>query len=205
LGAPVIGRVGELVITEPMPSMPLFLWGDEDGSRYVQSYFEPFPGVWRHGDWVEITKRGSCIILGRSDATIKRMGVRIGTSEIYRAVESLPEVAECLAIGLEGPGDEQEMVLFVVPAKGGRVDEELKGRIREKLKLDLSPRHVPDRIVEVPSVPHTLSGKKLEIPVKRVFMGVEPEKAANLGSLANPESLEYFAQLARGFKGGKKV
>ncbi|HME19299.1 MAG TPA: acetoacetate--CoA ligase [Nitrososphaerales archaeon] len=204
-GFPVIGRVGELVITEPMPSMPLLLWGDEDGSRYAQSYFESFPGVWRHGDWVEITKRGTCIILGRSDATIKRMGVRIGTSEIYRAVESLPEVAECLAIGLEGPGEEQEMVLFVVPAKGGRVDEALKGRIREKVKLDLSPRHVPDRIVEVPSVPHTLSGKKLEIPVKKVFMGVEPEKAANLGSLANPESLEYFSRLARSFRGDKKV
>jgi acetoacetyl-CoA synthetase len=204
-GAPVVGRVGELVITEPMPSMPLFLWGDEDGSRYAQSYFDRYPGVWRHGDWIEITKRGSCVILGRSDATIKRMGVRIGTSEIYRAVEALPEVAECIAIGLDGPGEEQEMVLFVVTAGGRRLDDELRGRIREKLKADLSPRHVPDRIVEVPAVPHTLSGKKLEIPVKKVFMGVEPEKAANLGSLSNPESMGRFAELARGYRRDGKL
>jgi len=204
-GAPVVGKVGELVITEPMPSMPLFLWGDEDGSRYVQSYFDAYPGVWRHGDWVEFTKRGSCVILGRSDATIKRMGVRIGTSEIYRVVESIPEVAECIAISLDGPGDAQEMVLFVVPAEGKRVDEELKGRIKERVKMDLSPRHVPDRVVEVPAIPHTLSGKKLEIPVKKVFMGVEPEKAVNLGSLANPEAMQHFAELARGYRRDEKL
>ena len=204
-GASVIGKVGELVITEPMPSMPLFLWGDEDGSRYAQSYFEKYPGVWRHGDWIEITRRGSCVILGRSDATIKRMGVRIGTSEIYRVVESMQEVAECIAIGLEGPGEAQEMVLFVVPAQGKAVDEELKAKIRERVKLDLSPRHVPDGVVGVPSIPHTLSGKKLEIPVKKVFMGVDPEKAVNLGSLANPEAMQHFAELARAYRRDKKL
>jgi len=204
-GVPVVGRVGELVITEPMPSMPTCFWGDEDGSRYAQSYFETYPGVWRHGDWIEITRRGGCVILGRSDATIKRMGVRIGTSEVYRVVESIPEVAECIAIGLEGPGEEQEMILFVVPAEGRRLDEEMKRRIREKVKADLSPRHVPDSVMEVPSIPHTLSGKKLEIPVKKVFLGVDPEKAVNLGSLANPEALQQFVEIARSYRQNRKL
>ncbi len=204
-GAPVVGQVGELVLTEPMPSMPLFLWGDEDGSRYRQSYFEVFPGVWRHGDWVEITKRGTCIIFGRSDATIKRQGVRIGTAEIYRAVETLPEVADSLAVDVELRAERQSLILFVVPAAGRKVDAGTVGRIREKIRQDLSPRYVPDEVVEVPAIPHTLNGKKLEVPVKKVFLGVEPGKAANRDSLANPEALEHFAALAKKLREDQKL
>ncbi len=204
-GTPVVGQVGELVVTEPMPSMPLYLWGDEDGSRYRESYFEPFPGVWRHGDWIEITKRGTCIVYGRSDATIKRMGVRIGTSEIYRAVEGLPDVADSLAIDMEGQGEDRPMILFVVPREGMKVDEELMAKIRQKVKADISPRYVPDRVIEVPAIPRTLNGKKLEVPIKKIFLGVDPAKAANRDSLANPGALEYFIELAKAMKEGKKL
>ena len=196
-GQPVVGKVGELVLTEPLPSMPLFLWGDEDGSRYRESYFSLFPGVWRHGDWVEITRRGTCIIYGRSDATIKRLGVRMGTSEIYRAVESIPEVAEAMAIELEGKKDEGELVLFVAMAPGKRLGPELDAKIRGRVRSDLSPRHVPDEVIEVPAIPKTLSGKKLEVPVKRILLGGDPASILNRDSLSDPGSVDFYVELAR--------
>jgi acetoacetyl-CoA synthetase len=196
-GQPVVGRVGELVLTEPLPSMPLFFWGDKDGSRYRESYFSVFPGVWRHGDWIEITKRGTCIIYGRSDATIKRLGVRIGTSEVYRAVESIPEVAESMAVELEGPEEEGELVLFVTLAPGRKFDHELDSKIRERIRTDLSPRHVPDKVMEAPAIPKTLSGKKLEVPVKRILMGADPSKVLNRDSLADPGAVDFYVELAK--------
>jgi len=196
-GNPVVGKVGELVVTEPMPSMPLYLWGDRDGSRYIESYFSMYPGVWRHGDWIQITRRGTCIIYGRSDATIKRMGVRIGTSEIYRAVESLPEVAETMAIDLGRTGEEGKMILFVVPTEGRTLDPALVEKIRVKIRKDLSPRHVPDELIEAPSIPKTLNGKKLEVPVKKLFMGGDATVVLSRDSLADPSSIEFYAELAR--------
>ncbi len=196
-GNPLVGQVGELVVTEPMPSMPLYFWGDADGSRYRESYFSVYPGVWRHGDWVEITKRGTCIITGRSDATIKRMGVRIGTSEIYRSVESLPEVADSLAMDFEAPGEASEMVLFVALAPGRSLDDELKSKIKGKIRSDLSPRYVPDSIIQVPSVPKTLNGKKLEVPVKKVLLGGDPAKVVNRDSLSDPTSMDFYVDLAK--------
>ena len=196
-GHPVVGKVGELVLTEPLPSMPLFLWGDQDGSRYRESYFSFFPGVWRHGDWIEITKRGTCIIYGRSDATIKRLGVRIGTSEVYRAVESIPEVAECMAVELEGPEEEGELVLFVTLAPGRKLDSELDSKIRGRIRTDLSPRHVPDKVIEAPAIPKTLSGKKLEVPVKRILMGGDPSGVVNRDSLADPGAVDFYVELAK--------
>jgi acetoacetyl-CoA synthetase len=193
-----VGREGELVITAPMPSMPVGLWGDDDGSRLREAYFSTYPGVWRHGDWVTITERGSCIVTGRSDATLKRGGVRIGTSEFYGIVEALPDVADSLVVHLEddagGPG---ELLLFVVPRGGRRVDDELRGRIGSALRQELSPRHVPDSILEVPAVPRTLSGKKLEVPVKRILLGAPPDVAASKDALADPGSLDPFEALAR--------
>ena len=196
-GKPVIGQVGELVLTEPIPSMPLYLWGDRDGSRYMESYFAVYPGVWRHGDWIEITKRGSCIIFGRSDATIKRMGVRIGTSEIYRAVESLPEVTDSLAVEMDRPGEEGKMLLFVATAQGRKVDGDLEESIRAKIRADISPRYVPDVIVQAPAIPRTLNGKKMEVPVKRVLLGEDPSKVLNLGAVSDPASFDFFVELAR--------
>jgi acetoacetyl-CoA synthetase len=196
-GASVVGQVGELVVTEPMPSMPLYLWGDKEGSRYRDSYFGVFPGVWRHGDWIEITKRGTCIIFGRSDATIKRMGVRIGTSEIYRAVEALPEVADSMAVDLEVAGEDAKMILFVATVRGKKLDSELETRIRKKIRTDLSPKYVPDIVVQVPSVPKTLNGKKLEVPTKRLLMGKDPVKVLNKDSLADPSSIDFYLELAK--------
>ncbi len=204
-GRPVAGGVGELVITEPMPSMPLFLWGDRTGERYRESYFGVFPGVWRHGDWIEFTDRGTCVIHGRSDATIKRSGVRIGTSEIYRSVESLPEVADSLAVDLERPGGPPRLLLFVVLYRRNSLDLDLTARIKSKVRGDLSPRYTPDEVVEVPSVPKTHNGKKLEIPVKRILMGADREKAANTASLSDPASLQYFVELARRLGASGKV
>ncbi len=196
-GNSVVGQLGELVVTEPMPSMPLYFWGDPDGRRYMESYFGVYPGVWRHGDWIEITKRGSCIITGRSDATIKRMGVRIGTSEIYRSVESIPEVADSLAMDFEGAGETGEMVLFVALTPGKSLNDELMTKIKGKIRGDLSPRYVPDRIVAVPSVPKTLNGKKLEVPVKRVLLGGDPSKVVNRDSLSDPTSMDFFVEMAK--------
>ena len=196
-GRSVVGREGELVITAPMPSMPVGLWGDDDGSRLEAAYFATYPGVWRHGDWLTITDRGSCVISGRSDATLNRGGVRIGTAEFYGIVEALPEVADSLVVHLEdeggGPG---ELLLFVAPRAGAALDDALRTRIAGALRTELSPRHVPDAIVEVRSVPRTLSGKKLEVPVKRILRGVAAEEAASRDALADPAALGPFEALA---------
>ena len=195
-GNSVVDQVGELVITEPMPSMPLFLWGDEDGSRYRASYFEQFPGVWRHGDWIEITSRGTAVIYGRSDSTINRQGVRMGTSEIYRAVQAVPEVLDALVVDVPRPGTEGWMPLFVVLEQGATLDERLAAEIKRRIREQCSPRHVPNAVFQVREVPRTLSGKVLEVPVKRILTGTPAEQAASRDSLANPESLDYFVDLA---------
>jgi acetoacetyl-CoA synthetase len=195
-GNSVTGQVGELVITEPMPSMPLFFWGDEDGSRYRASYFEQFPGVWRHGDWIEITSRGTAVIYGRSDSTINRQGVRMGTSEIYRAVLAVPEVIDALVVDVPRPGTEGWMPLFVVLEPGADLDEQLANTIKRQIREQCSPRHVPNDVFQVREVPRTLSGKVLEVPVKRILSGTPAEQAASRDSLANPESLDYFVDLA---------
>jgi acetoacetyl-CoA synthetase len=196
-GHPVIGQLGELVLTAPMPSMPVGFWGDADGSRYRAAYFEDFPGVWRHGDWITITERGSCIITGRSDATLNRGGVRLGTAEFYSAVEGLDEVTDSLVVHLEDPaGGAGELLLFVVLVPGANLDARLRDRIAAELRKNLSPRHVPDEIYQVPAVPRTLSGKKLEVPVKRILTGTPAEAAASRGALAEPSSLAPFEQLA---------
>ena len=194
-GHPLIDEVGELVITEPMPSMPLFLWGDDDGSRYRASYFEHYPGVWRHGDWIEITSRGTAVIYGRSDSTINRQGVRMGTSEVYRAVQAVPEVLDALVVDVPRPGTEGWMPLFVVLREDIELDDELKSEIKRRIREQCSPRHVPDEVFRIAEVPRTLSGKVLEVPVKRILTGTPPERAASRDSLANPDALEYFVAL----------
>jgi len=202
-GNPVKGRMGELVVTQPMPSMPLYFWGDPHGRRYKESYFATYRGVWRHGDWIEITSRGTCIIYGRSDATIKKMGVRIGTSEIYRVVESVPGVADSLAVGLDARGDEGKMVLFVVLPPGKKLESKLLSSIQSKIRSDLSPKYLPDEIVQVPSVPRTLNGKKLEVPVKRILMGGDPDRVLNRDSLADRSSIDFYISYAK--EGAGKV
>ncbi|HEX9635768.1 MAG TPA: acetoacetate--CoA ligase [Candidatus Limnocylindria bacterium] len=197
-GRPVVGEQGELVLTAPMPSMPVAFWNDPDGSRYRAAYFEDFPGVWRHGDWVTITERGSCVISGRSDATLNRGGVRIGTAEFYAVVEALPEVTDSLVIHLDA---EDRLVLFLALRDGLSLTDELRARIAATLRTSLSPRHVPDEMVAVPAVPRTLSGKKLEVPVKRILSGTPVEEAASRGSLANPDSLDAFVAMARRSRG----
>ncbi|HTX26557.1 MAG TPA: acetoacetate--CoA ligase [Streptosporangiaceae bacterium] len=191
-GMPVVGQVGELVITQPMPSMPVGFWNDPGGVRYRESYFETYPGVWRHGDWIEFLPDGGCVIYGRSDATLNRGGVRMGTSEFYRVVEAFGEVADSLVVDTGRLGAEGRLILYVVPAGGGQLDEELAGRIRAALRAQLSPRHVPDEIRQVPGIPRTLSGKKLEVPVRKILLGADPERAADPNALANPEVLRYF-------------
>lgn len=190
-GRPLVGEVGELVVTAPMPSMPLHLWNDPDGSRYRDSYFDRYPGIWRHGDWIEITERGTAIITGRSDATINRGGIRMGTAEIYRAVLSLDEVLDALVVDLDG-----WMPLFVVLREGAELDDDLRRRIAQRIREDCSPRHVPNEIHHIPEVPRTLSGKALELPVKRILQGTPPETAASRDSLKNPDALDWFARLA---------
>jgi acetoacetyl-CoA synthetase len=194
-GKPVLGQVGELVITVPMPSMPVGFWNDPDGARYRESYFDTYPGVWRHGDWIEIRPDGGCVIYGRSDATLNRGGVRMGTSEFYRVVEAAPEVADSLVVDTGRLGsDDGRLILFVVPADGCEVDDDLKQKLRAALRAQLSPRHVPDEIHQVPGIPRTLSGKKLEIPVRKILLGTEPEQAADPNALANPEVLGSFGR-----------
>jgi len=196
-GRPVIGEQGELVITAPMPSMPVGFWNDSDGKRYRAAYFDVFPGVWRHGDWITITPRGTCVITGRSDATLNRGGVRLGTAEFYSVVEGLDEVVDSLVVHLEDPtGGPGELLLFVVLREGLTLDDGLRRRIATELRTALSPRHVPDEIYQVGAVPRTLSAKKLEVPVKRILTGTPVEKAAATGALANPESLLAFERLA---------
>jgi acetoacetyl-CoA synthetase len=196
-GTSLVGEQGELVITEPLPSMPVGFWGDADGSRYRAAYFERHPGVWTHGDWITLYADGASVITGRSDATLNRGGVRMGTAELYSVVEALPEVADSLVVHLEdGAGGPGRLLLFVTPAPGHTLDDDLRARIVAALRRDLSPRHVPDAIHEVPGVPRTLSGKKLEVPVKRILLGASPDTAASRGSLANPEALDAFGRYA---------
>ncbi|HXR60398.1 MAG TPA: acetoacetate--CoA ligase, partial [Solirubrobacterales bacterium] len=196
-GKPVVEEVGELVVTEPMPSMPLHLWGDEDGSRYRESYFEMFPGVWRHGDWLELTRRGTAVIYGRSDSTINRGGIRMGTSEIYRAVLGIDEIVDALVVDLPRPGTDGWMPLFVVLREGAELDDGLPREIARRVREQCSPRHVPDEVFVIAEVPRTLSGKVLEVPVKRILMGTPPENAASRDSLANPAALDYFVEMAK--------
>jgi len=196
-GSPVIGKQGELVVTAPMPSMPVGFWHDDDGSRYRAAYFEDYPGVWRHGDWITIEADGSCVLSGRSDATLNRGGVRLGTAEFYSVVEAMPEVADSLVVHLEDShGGSGNLLLFVVPSEGTDFGDELVAAITRELRTNLSPRHVPDSVHAVPAIPHTLSGKKLEVPVKRILRGVSADEAAAKGALANPESLDAFAAFA---------
>ncbi len=196
-GDPLVGEVGELVITEPMPSMPIFFWNDPDGERYRESYFEMYPGVWRHGDWIEITDRGSAIIYGRSDSTINRGGVRMGTSEIYSAVLSLDEIIDALVVDVPREGTDGWMQLFVVLREGVELDERLSGELAARIRSDCSPRHVPNEVHAIAEVPRTLSGKVLEVPVKRILMGTPIDRAASRDSLANPAALDWFAEFHR--------
>jgi acetoacetyl-CoA synthetase len=180
-----------------MPSMPVFFWGDEDGSRLRDSYFSMYPGIWRHGDWIEITSRGTAVIYGRSDSTINRGGVRMGTSEIYSAVLAVPEVVDALVLDLPREGTDGWMPLFVVLREGESLDDSLVKEIRTRVREDCSPRHVPNEVRQISAVPRTLSGKILEVPVKRILTGTPPEEAASRESLANPEALDYFVELAK--------
>jgi len=196
-GRDLIGQVGELVCTEPLPSMPLYFWGDKDGSRLYESYFDTYPGVWRHGDWIEITQDGGSVIYGRSDATINRKGLRMGSSEIYQAVEGLSEIRDSLVVDLEFLGRDSFMPLFVVLMPDCVLDEALRKRINEAIKSQVSPRFLPDEIVEIQEVPRTLSGKKLEVPVKKLLLGSAAEKVVNRDSMSNPNSFDFFIDYAR--------
>jgi acetoacetyl-CoA synthetase len=198
-GNPVHGEVGELVVTAPMPSMPIRFWGDEDGSRYHEAYFEMYPGVWRHGDWIELTEHGGAVIYGRSDSTINRGGIRIGTAEIYRALDSVPEVLDALVVDLPREGTDGWIALFVVLREGADLDDGLTKRIARAVRERCSPRHVPDAAFEIAEVPRTLSGKVVEVPVKRILTGGDPDRVVSKGSLANPASLEVFSEFARRF------
>ncbi len=196
-GNEVIGELGELVICRPMPSMPVRLWNDPGGERYRNSYFDRYPGIWRQGDWIRFTERGSCVVTGRSDATLNRGGVRLGTGEFYALVEELPQIVDALVVHLEDAGGGLgELLLFVVPAEGVEVDPALESRIAAELRAQLSPRHVPDRIVAVPAIPRTLTGKKLEVPVKRILLGARPEEVASRDALLRPDALDAFVAYA---------
>ncbi len=197
VGQPLVGELGELVITGPMPSMPIYFWNDPDGARYHDAYFDTFSGVWRHGDWITITERGTAIIHGRSDSTLNRMGVRMGTSDIYEAVERLPEIREALVIGAEQPDGSYWMPLFVVLESGRILDDPLRERINDAIRSGASPRHVPDEIIAVGGIPHTLTGKKLEVPVKRLLQGTPVASALSLGAIDDPSLISYFVDLGR--------
>jgi acetoacetyl-CoA synthetase len=180
-----------------MPSMPLYLWNDPDGTRLHDSYFDVYPGVWRHGDWIRITPRGGAVIYGRSDATINRHGIRMGTAELYRAVEALPEVLDSLVVDLEYLGRESYMPLFVVLRDGVVLDEVLAKRIRDEIRTALSPRHMPSEIVQVRAIPRTLSGKKMELPVKKLLLGADPAKVMNRDAMANADCVDWYVEFAR--------
>jgi acetoacetyl-CoA synthetase len=196
---PQTEAIGELVMTKPLPSMPIFFWNDPNGERYHDSYFDVYPGVWRHGDYLKVTAEGGCIIYGRSDATINRGGVRMGTSEIYSAVESVPEVEDSLIVDVPLSEDNSNMYLFVVLGEEATLTDEIKQKIKYQIRTECSPRHVPNTIHHVDEIPYTINGKKLEVPVKKILMGVPLEKAANPGSLRNPKSLDYYIKLASQF------
>ena len=193
-GEALVGEQGELVVTRPMPSMPVGFWNDPDGARYREAYFDDWPGVWRHGDWITFSERGSCVISGRSDATLNRGGVRIGTAEFYAVVEGLPEVADSLVVHLDA---DDRLLLFLALREGTELTDDLRQRLVSELRTTLSPRHVPDEVIAVPVIPRTLTGKKLEIPVKRILTGTSAEVAAAQGALADPTSLDAFVELAR--------
>ncbi|MEO0682388.1 MAG: acetoacetate--CoA ligase, partial [Pseudomonadota bacterium] len=195
-GRPLEDAVGELVCVQPSPAMPLYFWGDDDGSRLRDSYFDVFPGVWRHGDWIRIAPSGGSVIYGRSDATINRRGLRLGSSEIYRAVEGLDEVVDSLVVDLEFLGRDSFMPLFVVMREGHALDEAMRERIKGAIREAVSARFLPDEIVEIAEVPRTLSGKKLEVPVKKLLLGADPAKAVNRDSMANPTSFDAFLDYA---------
>jgi len=192
-GKTVIGEVGELVITQPMPSMPIRFWNDPDGHRYHDAYFDTYPGVWRHGDWITITDHGSVIVHGRSDSTLNRNGIRMGSADIYQAVERLPEISEALVIGAERPDGGYWMPLFVVLAPGAELDDDLIGRIKSAIRDEASPRHVPDDIIAAPGVPHTRTGKKLEVPIKRIFQGGDAARVVDRSAVDAPELIDWYA------------
>ena len=196
-GAEVLDEVGELVVTTPFPSMPIRFWNDEGDKRYRESYFETFPGVWRHGDFLKINSHGGCYIYGRSDSTLNRYGVRIGTAEIYRAVEQEPEVADSLIVCCELPGGNFFMPLFVKLKPGMSLTDEVRARLNSRLRRDCSPRHVPDKAYVVADVPYTLTGKKMEVPVRKILMGWPVDKAVSRDAMANPESIDFFIEFAR--------
>jgi acetoacetyl-CoA synthetase len=196
-GQPVVDEVGELVITQPMPAMPLYFWNDPEGRRYQDSYFEQYPGRWRHGDWIRFTPEGTSVIYGRSDTTINRLGIRMGTAEIYRVVEALPEVRDSLVVDLEYLGRPSFMPLFVVLAPGAPLDDALKTRIAHVIRTQASPRHVPDEIVAVAEVPRTLTGKKMELPVRKLLLGAAPDKVASPDAMVNPASFDFFVRYAK--------
>jgi acetoacetyl-CoA synthetase len=195
-GEKLVGKVGELVCTKPIPSMPLYFWGDEQNTRLISSYYDTFPGVWRHGDWIEFTVEGQSIIYGRSDATINRSGLRLGSSEIYQAVESLSQVHDSLVIDLEFLNKESLMILFVVLDHDLNLDEHLSNIINQTIINGISIRFIPNKIIQVDQVPRTLSGKKLEIPVKKLFLGGKANKVVNKDSMANPDSFDTFVKIA---------
>jgi acetoacetyl-CoA synthetase len=197
-GEPVVGELGELVIAKPMPSMPVALWNDSDGSRARAAYFDTFPGVWRHGDWIVFSERGSSMVTGRSDATLNRGGVRLGTSEFYVVVEELEEVLDSLVVHLDDP---DELFLFVALREGVELDDELRARFAGLLRTALSPRHVPDEIVAVPAIPRTLTGKKLELPVKRILAGVDSAEVVSADALVDPASIDAFVAYSRARRG----
>ena len=196
-GEEVTGEVGEMVITQPMPSMPVRLWNDEDGELYRRTYFADFPGIWRQGDFFKVNERGGCFVLGRSDATLNRHGIRIGTAEIYAALESVPEIADALIVNLDLPGGGFFMPLFVTLSGDAVLDEALRARIADRLSTQYTPRHVPDKIIQVAAIPATLTGKKMEVPVRKILLGAPPDEAANRSAMANPPSLDAFAEYAK--------
>lgn len=199
-GNPVLDEVGELVITEPMPSMPIFFWNDPDMQRYKSAYFEMYQGIWRHGDWIKFNSRGGCVIYGRSDSTINRQGIRMGTSEIYQAIEALDEIMDSLIIDLELLGRKSYMPLFVVLREGASLDENLKNRIKQTIQKNVSPRHAPNEIFEIEEVPYTLSGKKMEVPIRKILLGYDIKKAINRGAMRNPDTIDFFIEFAKGLK-----
>jgi acetoacetyl-CoA synthetase len=196
-GEPVTGEVGEMVITQPMPSMPVRMWNDDDGRLYRQTYFADFPGVWRQGDFFKVNERGGCFVLGRSDATLNRHGIRIGTAEVYAALESVTQLGGALIVNLDLPGGGFFMPLFVTLDDGAVLDDALRRTITDRLRSQYTARHVPDRIIQVPAIPVTLTGKKMEVPVRKILLGVPPDEAANRNAMANPDSLDAFAEYAR--------
>ncbi len=202
-GQPVLGQVGEMVISKPMPSMPVYFWNDKDFTKYSDSYFEKYPGVWRHGDWTQITPEGGVIIYGRSDSTLNRGGIRIGTSEIYRALDKIPEIQDGLIICLDRDQGEFYMPLFLVIGPDHKMDGDMMDRIRKTIRDECSPRHVPDEILEIQEVPYTISGKKVETPIKKILMGQDPVQVINPDALKNPDSIQYFMELSKKGNFGK--